>query len=56
MTGITPTLFLFTLIAVLAIAVVSYLLFIRKRSNRHPVEKPELAGRTMAPTERDQKT
>jgi hypothetical protein len=55
MTGITPTLFLFTLIAVLAVAVVGYLLFIRKRGNRHPVEKPELASRTMAPTGRDQK-
>jgi hypothetical protein len=56
MTGITPTLFLFTLIAVLVVAVIGYLLFMRKRGNRHPVEKPELAGRTMAPTEEDQKT
>ncbi len=45
-----PYLFLFTLVAVLTIAVVAYALFLRKRSNRHPVEKPELAGKTMAPT------
>jgi hypothetical protein len=48
--SIIPSLFLFTLLAVLVAAVVGYLLFLRKRSNRHPVEKPELAGRTMAPT------
>jgi hypothetical protein len=38
-----------TLIAILVVAVVAYLLFLRKRSNRHPVEKPELARRSMAP-------
>jgi hypothetical protein len=53
MTAITPSLFLFTLIAVLIIAVIAYAFFMRKRSHRHPVEKPELAGRTMAPTEKD---
>jgi hypothetical protein len=41
---------LFTLITVLLIAVVGYLLFLRKRGNRHPVEKPSQAGHTMAPT------
>ncbi len=45
-----PSLFLFTLIAVAVIAIGAYLLFIRKRRNRHPVETPGLAGRTMAPT------
>jgi Na+/H+ antiporter NhaD/arsenite permease-like protein len=56
MTGITPSLFLFTLIAVLAIAVVAYVLFLRKRSNRKPVEKPELESRSMAPTAKDHRT
>ncbi len=51
--AITPSLFLFTLITVLAIAVVGYLLFLRKRGNRHPVELPGKAGHTMAPTETD---
>jgi hypothetical protein len=49
-----PVLFGFTLIAVLVIAVVAYALFLRKRSNRHPVEQPSKAGRTMAPTENDE--
>jgi hypothetical protein len=44
---------LFTLIGSLVIIVIAYLLFMRKRSNRHPVEKPELAGRTMAPTKEE---
>jgi heme/copper-type cytochrome/quinol oxidase subunit 2 len=48
--GIIPSLFLFTLIAVVVVATVAYLLFLRKRSNRHPVEKPHLARKTMAPT------
>ncbi len=48
--GIIPSLFLFTLIAVLIVAAVAYLLFLRKRSNRQPVEKPHLAGKTMAPS------
>jgi hypothetical protein len=48
--AITPTLFLFTLIAVLVVAVIAYVLFLRKRGNRHPVEHPSKAGRTMAPT------
>lgn len=47
---------LFTLLAVLAVIVVAYLFFIRKRSNRHPVEKPGLAGRTMAPTKEETST
>lgn len=51
--AIVPSLFLFTLIAVVVIALGAYLLFIRKRSNRHPVEKPSQAGQTMAPTESD---
>ncbi len=51
--SLIPSLFLFTLVAVLVIAVGGYVYFMRKRSNRHPVEKPELAGRTMAPTEND---
>jgi hypothetical protein len=46
-----PALFLFTLIATLVIAVGAYAMFLRKRSNRHPVERPSLAGQTMAPTE-----
>jgi hypothetical protein len=50
MSAITPALFLFTLVAVLLIASGSYLYFLRKRSNRHPVEKPSQAGKTMAPT------
>jgi predicted exporter len=45
-----PSLTLFTLIAVLLVAVIGYILFLRKRSNRHPVEKSSLAGKTMAPT------
>jgi hypothetical protein len=49
-----PSLFLFTLLAVLAIAVVAYVLFLRKRRNRHPVEKPGLEGRTMVAAEFDQ--
>jgi hypothetical protein len=44
---------MFTLIGVLVVAVAAYAFFLRKRSNRHPVEKPELAGRTMAPTDSD---
>jgi predicted exporter len=48
--NLIPSLFLFTLIAVLLIATVGYLLFLRKRGNRHPVEKPSQAGKTMAPT------
>jgi len=48
--SIIPSLFFFTLIAALLIGVVSYALFIRKRSNRHPVEEPSKAGRTMAPS------
>ncbi len=51
MSAITPALFLFTLVAVLLIASAAYLFFLRKRSNRHPVEKPSLAGKTMAPTQ-----
>jgi hypothetical protein len=47
---ITPALFLFTLLAVLFIAVGAYALFLRKRGNRHPVEHPSQAGKTMAPT------
>ena len=50
-----PALFLFTLIAALVIAVVAYGLFLRKRSNRHPVERPSQAGHTMAPTEDEQR-
>ncbi len=49
-----PSLFLFTLIAVLVMAVAAYAWFLRKRSNRHPVERPERAGHTMAPTEGEQ--
>jgi ABC-type Fe3+ transport system permease subunit len=45
-----------TLVAILVVAVVAYLLFLRKRSNRHPVEKPELAGRSMAPKQEDRST
>jgi ABC-type Fe3+ transport system permease subunit len=45
-----------TLIAVLVVAVIAYLLFLRKRSNRHPVEKPELAGRSMAPKHDERST
>jgi hypothetical protein len=56
MSDVTPYLFLFTLIGVLVVAVVGYALFLRKRSNRHPVEKPEHAGHTMAPTESDRST
>ncbi len=48
--GIIPSLCLFTLIAVVVVAVIAYLFFLRKRSNRHPVENPHLAGKTMAPT------
>ena len=48
-----PSLFLFTLLAVLLIAVVGYVLFLRKRGNRHPVERPSQAGHTMAPTKED---
>lgn len=48
-----PSLFLFTLIAVLLIAVVGYALFLRKRGNRHPVERASQAGRTMAPTKEE---
>ncbi len=48
--NLIPSLALFTLIAVLLIALVGYTLFLRKRSNRHPVEKPSQAGKTMAPT------
>jgi uncharacterized membrane protein YfcA len=48
--SLIPALFLFTLIAVFVIALVGYLLFLRKPSNRHPVEKPSQAGKTMAPT------
>jgi hypothetical protein len=51
MSAITPALFLFTLLAALLIASGAYLFFLRKRSNRHPVEKPHLAGKTMAPTQ-----
>lgn len=47
--GIVPALFMFTLVAVALIAVVGYLLFIRKRGNRHPVEEPSKKGQTMAP-------
>ena len=47
---------LVTLIAVLVVAVVAYLLFLRKRSKRHPVEKPELAGRSMAPKQDEHST
>jgi hypothetical protein len=47
---------LVTLTAVLVVSVVAYLLFLRKRSNRHPVEKPEMAGRTMAPTKDERST
>ncbi len=53
---IIPALSLFTLLAVLVIIVVAYGLFVRKRSNRHPVEKPHLAGRTMAPTKPESST
>ncbi len=52
---IIPSLFLFTLIATLMIAVGAYAYFLRKRSNRHPVEHPSQAGHTMAPTEEDPK-
>ena len=45
-----PSLSLFTLIGVLLVAIVGYVLFLRKRRNRHPVEEPSKAGRTMAPT------
>ena len=51
MTAITPVLFLFTLSAVLLFAIGGYLLFIRKRTNRHPREKEALKGQTMVPTE-----
>ena len=46
---IVPSLFLFTLIAVVVVAIVAYFLFLRKRRNRHPVEKQSMAGQTMAP-------
>ncbi len=52
--SIVPSLFLFTLIGVFVIALVGYLLFLRKRGNRHPVEKPSQAGKTMAPTHPEQ--
>jgi hypothetical protein len=45
-----PSLAMFTLIAVLLVGIAAYLLFLRKRSNRHPAETPGLAGKTMAPT------
>jgi predicted exporter len=48
-----PALFLFTLVAAVLIAGVAYALFLRKRGNRHPVEHPRHAGKTMAPTESD---
>lgn len=51
MTAITPALFMFTLAAVLLVAIGGYLLFIRKRSNRHPREEAGQAARTMVPTE-----
>lgn len=56
MTGITPALFMFTLIAVLLIAAGAFALHMRKRSNREPTEKPHLAGKTMAPTEGDRRS
>ncbi len=34
-----PSLALFTLIGILALAMVGYLLFKRKRANRHPMEQ-----------------
>jgi type II secretory pathway component PulF len=49
-----PALFLFTLLAVVLIAGVAYVMFLRKRGNRRPVEHPSLAGKTMAPTRSDQ--
>jgi RsiW-degrading membrane proteinase PrsW (M82 family) len=55
MSDVTPYLLLFTLIGVPVIAVAGYAFFLRKRSNRHPVETPENAGHTMAPTESDQR-
>ena len=51
--ALVPSLFLFTLIAVVLIAIAGYLLFLRKRRNRHPVETPDLAGKTMAPTKEE---
>ena len=51
MTAITPMLFMVTLIAVLLIACVGYLLFVRKRANRHPREKESLSQKTMVPKE-----
>jgi hypothetical protein len=45
-----PALALFTLIAVLIVALVAHGLFLRKRENRHPVETPSQRGKTMAPT------
>lgn len=42
---IIPILALFTLVAVLVIAVVLYLRFMRKPQNRHPLDSPE--GRQM---------
>lgn len=36
-TGLIPSLFGFTLIAVLLIAVIGFVYFLRKRSNRHPM-------------------
>ena len=41
---------LFTLLATLAIVGVAYLLFVRKRSNRHPAEAATTKGATMAPS------
>ncbi len=38
-TEMIPSLALFTLIAVMAVAVVGFILFKRKRSNRHPMEQ-----------------
>jgi len=54
MSAIIPSLFLFTLVAALVIASGAYLFFLRKHSNRHPVEKPSQAGKTMAPTQEKQ--
>jgi hypothetical protein len=38
--SIIPTLALFTLITVAVIAIVMFLHFMRKRSNRHPLDNP----------------
>lgn len=39
--AIAAPLNIFTLVAVLAIAAVAFLFFMRKRSNRHPMDTPE---------------